>query len=113
MPLPRPPRSRVRATLAALRPFWITGALLVAGCKDKTIVFDDAGPPPVDAPADAGLDAPPPIDAAVGQPGQATVAGAVKASSASYRLYGTLRSGAGSSASPSYQRRGGVTGATQ
>ena len=97
--------------MTTLRTLGIVGLLLLAACADKTPVFNDAGP--IDAATDAMLDGPPPVDAAVGQPGQATVTGAVKASSPSYKLYGTLRSGDGSSASPSYQRRGGVTGATQ
>ncbi len=38
---------------------------------------------------------------------------AIEAQSPNYKLYGTLRSGDGSTRSPSYQRRGGITGATQ
>jgi|GEM_PF-3237347 len=70
---------------------------------------------------DAGVIDTPSIDAVVveidggpiGHPGTGTVTGAVKASSPNYTLYGTLRSGDGSSTSPSYLRRGGITGATQ
>lgn len=68
----------------------------------------DAGGDVVDAPIDA-----PGLDAAVGHPGTGTVTGAVEAQSPNYKLYGTLRSGDGSTSSPSYQRRGGITGATQ
>jgi hypothetical protein len=86
--------------------------LFVGACADKTLQFADAGPgTSADAmdltPVDAGL------DGAVGRPGQATISGAIKASSPNYKLYGTLRSGDGSSESPGYLRRGGVTGATQ
>jgi hypothetical protein len=58
-------------------------------------------------PDDAG------IDAVVGAPGTGIVTGAVKASSSHFSLFGTLRSGDGSSTSPSFHRRGGITGATQ
>ena len=68
----------------------------------------DAGGDVIDAPIDA-----PGLDAAVGHPGTGTVTGAVEAQSPNYKLYGTLRSGDGSTTSPSYQRRGGITGATQ
>ncbi len=92
--------------------------LLTAACTASKPQFTDGGvtdanqtdaSAPLDGGVDAGIDA----AAATGRPGQATVSGAVKASSPGYTLYGTLRSGDGSSASPSYQRRGGVTGATQ
>jgi hypothetical protein len=82
---------------------------IVAACKGSDPRFIDAAVTP-DAdvePVDAGIDAP------VGHPGTGTVTGAVKATSPSYTLYGTLRSGDGSSQSPQYQRRGGITGATQ
>lgn len=86
--------------------------MFLVACADKTLQFADGGRgTATDAsdltPVDAGLDAP------VGQPGQATISGAIKASSPNYKLFGTLRSGDGSSESPGYQRRGGVTGATQ
>lgn len=68
----------------------------------------DAGGDVIDAPIDA-----PGLDAAIGHPGTGTVTGAVEAHSPNYKLYGTLRSGDGSTRSPSYQRRGGITGATQ
>jgi hypothetical protein len=100
---------------------WV-GAFLVlglalGGCKGDSPRFTDAQPIDAmasdggvdDAPTDAPIDGPP----ANGQPGTATVSGAVKASSPGYRLFGTLRSGDGSSTSPGYHRRGGVTGATQ
>lgn len=92
------------------RSLGLVALLLLSACADKTIQFADAGVEERDAmltPADAGIDAP------IGTPGRATISGAVKASSPHYKLYGTLRSGDGSSASPNYQRRGGVTGATQ
>ena len=98
----------------------LTLVVLVSGCdkSGKKITdggVDDARPidatdQPVDAAIDAPIDAPPPV----GHPGTGTVTGAVEAHSPNYRLYGTLSSGGdGTSASPSYQRRGGVTGATQ
>lgn len=88
-------------------------AVALAGCGGGKAKFQDAGP--IDAPImdsrnddiDAG------VDAAVGHPGTGMVTGAVRAASPGYRLYGTVRSGDGSSESPGYQRRGGVTGATQ
>lgn len=97
---------------------WIVGvsfalAAVVAGCGDAKAKFHDAGPIDAmsvdggDLPIDAGVDAP------AGHQATGGVTGAVKASSPSYSLYGTLRSGDGSSASPSYQRRGGVAGASQ
>jgi hypothetical protein len=91
---------------------WMYTLVLLAGvmtaCDDGSPHFTDAAtPPPIDAPDDAGIDAP------VGHPGSGLVTGAVKAASPSYTLYGTLRSGDGSSASPGYVRRGGITGATQ
>jgi hypothetical protein len=94
----------------------IAGTLLLAACADNKPRFTDGGMPDdeqhdaANVPTDAGVDA---IDAAVGRPGAATISGAVTARSPHYKVYGTLRSGDGSSASPSYQRRGGVTGATQ
>ncbi len=97
--------------------FLLIGASLLLACKGDPPRFADAGPP-LDAPSfdgmvvDAGVDAAADA-AAVGHPGTGTVTGAVKASSPNYTLYGTLRSGDGSSSSPGYQRRGGITGATQ
>lgn len=97
-----------------LRTLAFAAALLAcAACGGGGAKIQDAGA--IDAgthdggldPIDAGVDAP------VGHPGTATVTGAVRAHSPSYSLYGTLRSGDGSTSSPSYQRRGGVTGATQ
>ena len=85
----------------------IAGSL--AACDGGSPRFIDAPPPPTDAPFDPDAG----IDAAVGHPGSGMVTGAVKASSPGYTMYGTLRSGDGSSASPQYQRRGGITGATQ
>ncbi len=88
-------------------------AALLLGCGGGSAKIIDASPPTdgsIDAEVievDAGVDAP------IGHPGTGTVTGAVKASSQGYTLYGTLRSGDGSSASPLYQRRGGITGATQ
>lgn len=96
---------RARALLA------IALAVGLAACGKSPRVFIDAGP--IDAGHDGGEVT---IDAGVeapGHPGTGTVSGAVKASSPNYSLYGTVRSGDGSSSSPSYQRRGGVTGATQ
>lgn len=90
----------------------IVVALVAAGCGKDPPVFLDGGP--IDAATDGGEVIE--IDAGVtggGHAGTGTVSGAVKASSANYSLYGTLKSGDGSSASPGYQRRGGVTGATQ
>jgi hypothetical protein len=94
------------------RTYWLFAiATLVAACKGNDPRFTDAAVPSdadaIDAPVDAGIDAP------VGHPGTGIVTGAVKAVSPSYKLYGTLRSGDGSTASPEYQRRGGITGATQ
>lgn len=92
---------------------WLfTVVALVGACKGSDPRFTDAAVPrDADDPdaelIDAGIDAP------IGHPGTGTVTGAVKASSPSYTLYGTLRSGDGSSSSPQYQRRGGITGATQ
>lgn len=100
-----------------LRTLALVGALLACACGGGGGKINDAGP--TDAPVfDGGtIDVPDPIDAGidapVGHPGTATVTGAVRAHSPSYSLYGTLRSGDGSTSSPSYQRRGGVTGATQ
>ncbi|HUQ05072.1 MAG TPA: hypothetical protein VM261_21365 [Kofleriaceae bacterium] len=86
-------------------------AALVSACKGNDPRFTDAAVPTdadeIDAPVDAGIDAP------VGHPGTGIVTGAVKATSPGYKLYGTLRSGDGSSTSPEYGRRGGITGATQ
>ena len=99
-----------------LRTLALVGALLAcASCGKGGGQINDAGPidariddgGSIDVPDDAAIDAP------VGHPGTATVTGAVRAHSPSYSLYGTLRSGDGSTSSPSYQRRGGVTGATQ
>ncbi|MBP8808364.1 MAG: hypothetical protein KBG48_07240 [Kofleriaceae bacterium] len=104
-----------------MRGWTIVAILALAGCgkKGKEITdarIDDAGVVDallvdatlVDGPlVDAGLDAP------VGHPGTGVVTGAVEAQSPNYKLFGTLRSGDGSSTSPNYQRRGGVTGATQ
>jgi hypothetical protein len=81
---------------------------LLAACDDGSPRFIDA-PPPRDAPLDPDAG----IDAAIGHPGSGVVTGAVKASSPNYTMYGTLRSGDGSSASANYERRGGITGATQ
>ncbi len=83
----------------------------MGGCGGGKAKFIDAGP--IDAGAIDGASAEIDASAAVGHPGTGTVTGAVKAASPNYSLYGTLRSGDGSSASPSYQRRGGVVGATQ
>lgn len=93
-------------------------AFALAACGKGGAKITDAGP--IDALAvdasgdvvDAAIDAPG-LDAAVGHPGTGTVTGAVEAQSPNYKLYGTLRSGDGSTSSPSYQRRGGITGATQ
>lgn len=88
-------------------------AMALAACGGGKAKFIDAGP--TDAGIDSGgevvIDAG--IDAPVGHPGTGTVSGAVKAASPNYSLYGTLRSGDGSSSSPGYARRGGVVGATQ
>jgi hypothetical protein len=93
------------------RMYWLVAVVaLAAACKGSDPRFTDAAPPrdgDPDAPIDAGVDAP------VGHPGSGTVTGAVKAQSPNYTLYGTLRSGDGSSSSPQYERRGGITGATQ
>ena len=94
---------------------WLAlAAALLVGCGGGSAKIIDASPPTdastdgeVIEEVDAGVDAP------IGHPGTGTVTGAVKASSQGYTLYGTLRSGDGSSASPQYQRRGGITGATQ
>ncbi|MEZ4401652.1 MAG: hypothetical protein R3B06_16620 [Kofleriaceae bacterium] len=94
----------------------VVAAGVAAGCNKGSPKIVDAAPPIDAGPVDAVLGDDAAVDAgatAVGHPGTATVTGAVKASSPNYHLYGTLRSGDGSSASPSYQRRGGVTGATQ
>ncbi len=95
---------------------WLAVALMavaMAACGGGKAKFIDAGP--TDASIDTGgeviIDAG--NDAPVGHPGTGTVSGAVKATSPNYSLYGTLRSGDGSSSSPGYQRRGGVVGATQ
>ena len=90
----------------------LAAAALVA-CSGGSAKIIDAG---VDdaRPTDAEvLDVDAAIDAPIGHPGTGTVTGAVKASSPSFTLYGTLRSGDGTSASPQFQRRGGITGATQ
>jgi hypothetical protein len=89
--------------------------VLAFGCGKKAAPIYDARLPDAASP-DAGVDAMPDapgIDAALGHPGTGTVTGAVQATSPNYRLYGTLRSGDGSSTSPNYQRHGGITGATQ
>lgn len=90
------------------------GAVLLAACSGSSAKIIDAAPDDgmvadvvVIEVIDAGVDAP------VGHPGTGIVSGAVRASSPSFKLYGTLRSGDGSSESPGYQRRGGITGATQ
>lgn len=87
---------------------WICSLLFVAlaACEGDSPRFTDAAVPPV---IDAGVDA----EIEVGHPGSGIVSGAVKSSSPSYTMYGTLRSGDGSSSSPGYRRRGGITGATQ
>lgn len=93
-------------------------AIALAACGKGGAKIIDGGP--IDAltvdaggdVVDAAIDAPG-LDAAVGHPGSGTVTGAVEAQSPNYKLYGTLRSGDGSTSSPSYQRRGGITGATQ
>lgn len=96
--------------------FGLALALAVFACGKKPAAIIDGGvidAPIVDAEVpDAPVDAPG-IDAPVGHPGTGTVTGAVQASSPNYRLFGTLRSGDGSSESPNHQRRGGITGATQ
>lgn len=98
--------SSTRAALAAL-------AVALAACGGGGAKIIDAAPP-TDALLDGEvIEVDAGVDAAIGHPGTGTVTGAVKASSPSYKLYGTLRSGDGSSASPGYQRRGGITGATQ
>jgi hypothetical protein len=89
---------------------WICSLLLLglAACDGGSPKFTDAALPPPDAEViDAG------IDAEIGHPGSGIVSGAVKSASPNYTMYGTLRSGDGSSSSPGYQRRGGITGATQ
>lgn len=96
-----------------LRKLWLGLALSLAACGGGGAKIIDAGIDdgrPIDGEVveiDAGIDAP------VGHPGTGTVTGAIKASSQNYTMYGTLRSGDGSSESPQYQRRGGITGATQ
>ncbi len=97
-----------------IRPFAAL-LIIVVACTGPAPRFTDAGITDASLPTDAAtaLDAGDDAAAAAGRPGQATVSGAVKARSPGYTLYGTLRSGDGSSVSPSYQRRGGVTGATQ
>ena len=87
-------------------------ASALAACDGAAAKFIDAGP--VDAGPDAGGEVV--IDAGIdgaAHPATGTVTGALKAASANSSLYGTLRSGDGSSSSPSYLRRGGVAGATQ
>lgn len=96
------------------RTWWLglVVAATLAGCGGNKARFIDAGP--IDAGGGDGgelIDAG--IDAANGHQATGTVAGAVKAASPGYTLYGTVRSGDGSSSSPGYQRRGGITGATQ
>lgn len=87
-------------------------ALAVAACGGGKVKFIDGGP--TDASTDDRGDEPDAgVDAAFGHPGTDNVTGAVRAASPGYRLYGTVRTGDGSSASPGYQRRGGVVGATQ
>ncbi len=98
-----------------MRGWTIVAILALAGCGKKGKEITDAriddGPTVDGQLVDAGVDAG--LDAAVGHPGTGIVTGAVEAQSPNYRLFGTLRSGDGSSTSPTYQRRGGVTGATQ
>ena len=103
---------------AMFRMCWLgLAAALVVACSGNGAKIIDAGVDdarPIDAEVvedDAAVDAA--IDAPIGHPGTGTVTGAVKASSPSYTLFGTLRSGDGTSSSPQYQRRGGITGATQ
>jgi hypothetical protein len=93
------------------RTWWLVLAVGLAACGGGKAKFLDAGP--IDAATFDGPTAEVDAGVAVGHPGTGTVTGAVRASSPGYSLYGTLRSGDGSSASPGYQRRGGVTGATQ
>lgn len=107
-----------RALAAVVTVLWMVAAGVggvggATGCGGGKAKFIDAGP--IDAGHDSGeiieIDAG--VDAAVGHAGGGSVSGAVKANSPSYTLYGTLRSGDGSSSSPGYVRRGGVAGATQ
>ncbi|HVV87350.1 MAG TPA: hypothetical protein VHE35_30120 [Kofleriaceae bacterium] len=87
-------------------------AIALPACGGGKAKFNDAGP--IDAGHDGGgVDLDAGVDAPVAHAATGTVSGAVKAASPGYSLYGTLRSGDGSSSSPQYQRRGGVTGATQ
>ena len=90
----------------------LSALLCAAACGDEAPRFTDAALG-VDAGLDAAVDGGSDAAVAAGRPGHGTVAGAVKARSAGYKLYGTVRSGDGSSASPGYQRRGGIAGATQ
>ena len=84
----------------------------LAGCGGGRAKFIDGGP--IDGGrGDGGELVDAGVDAAVGHAATGTVTGAVKATSPGYSLYGTVRSGDGSSSSPGYQRRGGITGATQ
>lgn len=93
---------------------FVLAAALLAGCGGGGGKIIDAAPPD-----DAGIDGmvieevDAGVDAAIGHPGTGTVTGAVKAASPRWKLYGTLRSGDGSSESTRFQRRGGITGATQ
>ncbi|MBK9030143.1 MAG: hypothetical protein IPL61_02190 [Myxococcales bacterium] len=102
-----------------MRVLLMSMAVTLCACGGGGAKIVDASPGVDAGPVDAGtIDTPvdPPdagLDAAIGHPGTGTVTGAVRAASPNYSLYGTLRSGDGSSASPSYQRRGGITGATQ
>lgn len=93
--------------------FALALAPALAGCGGGKAHFIDAGPTDASTVDCACDDIDAGVDAAFGHPGTGMVTGAVRAVSPGYRLYGTLRSGDGSSASPGYQRRGGVTGATQ
>jgi hypothetical protein len=88
-------------------------AWALIACGGPKAKFIDAGP--IDAGHDGGdiIDIDAGVDAPTGHAGAGTVSGAVRATSPNYSLYGTLRSGDGSSTSPGYVRRGGVAGATQ
>ena len=97
-----------------VRSWWLilVAVAALAGCGGGRAKFIDAGP--IDAGhGDGGELVDAGVDAAVGHAATGTVTGAVKATSPGYSLYGTVRSGDGSSSSPGYQRRGGITGATQ
>ena len=97
-----------------IRTWWlaVVVATALAGCEGSKQKFIDAGP--IDAGRiDGGDLIDSGVDAAAGRSATGTVTGAVRAASPGYTLYGTLRGGDGSSSSPNYQRRSGLTGATQ